>query len=155
MAKILTIAEQASQTKRAWGNQSVTSSTVLVDSDYLHYPVSIGIYKISFGIVITSSATGLHKLSLSAPSDSEIGVVVNYSGALNPTSFTQTSIRGTGISTLALITDGAGGEDVRILGDGYVNILNEGDLQFQFAQSASHTTATVLRKGSWAIFQRM
>jgi hypothetical protein len=109
----------------------------------------------SFGIVITSSTTGLHKLSLSTPDSSEVGIIVNYSGALNPTSFTQTSIRGTGITTIALITDGNGGQNVRILGDGYVNILNDGDLQFQFAQSTSHTTPTTLRQGSWATFERM
>lgn len=155
MPKILTISEESSHTKRSLENQSVTSSTVLVDSDYLHYPVSTGLYKISFGIVLTSSTTGLHKLTLSAPANSEIGVIVNYSGALNSTSFTQTSARGTGISALALITDGAGGEDVRILGDGYVNVIEEGDLQFQFAQSTPHTTATTLRQGSLATFERM
>lgn len=155
MAKQQFTGENGDHTTTCRENQAVTSSTVLVDSDYLHYPVSAGVYKFSFGVVLTSSATGLHKLSLSVPAGSEVGVISNYSGANNATSFTQSSARGTNVSTLALIADGAGGQNVRVLGEGYIVVGTDGDVVFQFAQSASHGTPTTLRTGSWATFTRM
>lgn len=155
MPKILTAVESSENTYTCRENQAVTSSTVLVDSDYLHYPVTAGVYKFSFGVVLTSSATGLHKLSLSVPSGSEVGVIANYSGASNSTSFTQSSARGTNVSTLALIAGGAGGQNVRVLGEGYIVIDTDGDVVFQFAQNTEHSTPTTLRTGSWATFTRM
>ena len=131
------------------GNQSVTSSTTLVNCTDLSF--SIGANEAWIGTllpIVTAGASGGMKWAFTAPSGCSITV-----RAQGGSSFATSIIDGNGLTgngTTGIHTTGTRYELTVII----TNSSTAGTVSFQFAQNASNGTATTVSKNSTMIVTR-
>ena len=131
------------------GNQSVTSSTTLVDCTDLSF--SIGANEVWVGTIlpiVTAGASGGMKWAFSAPSG--CGVTVRAQGG---NSFATSIIDGNGLtgSGVTQSHSTASRYELTVI---ITNSSTAGTVHFQFAQNASNGTATTVSKNSTMIVTR-
>ena len=139
---------------RKTSDQSVTSSTVLVNDSVLVLPVGVSeIWHFTFFVVYTGASTGDIKIAFTFPSGGDIrmsligrnaaGTVVdqNFSTTTSPTSSIDFAAAGTTFANTLPLTGV------------FVNGGTGGNLQMQWAQQTSDATATIVKANStlWAV----
>jgi len=132
------------------GNQSVTSSTTLVDCTDLSFSIAANeVWIGTFLPIVAAGVGGGLKWAFTAPSGCSITVRAQ-GGAAFPTSI----IDGNGLTgngTTGIHANGTKYELTMIIS----NSSTAGTVQFQFAQNASNGTATTFSKNSMLILSRV
>ena len=138
---------------RRTSDQSVTSSTVLVDDNTLVLPVLANeVWKAEWHLRIVGGSTGDYKCGFTFPTAGEVGVNFAYVDAAaaqqieqnayttSPTTAFTVNITATTFLSL----------NIRTL---YVGGANAGDVKIQFAQATSNATPTTHKINStlWAV----
>jgi hypothetical protein len=142
----------------ATADQSVTSSTTLVNSTYVKFAMEAnGIYTFDFVIFFTSSVNGAIKVALNGP-----GTVSNLRAHLISYNQNGNLIGGaagpniTAYEAAQAVSWGSGSPDTAIYITGSVeNGSTAGDCVLRFAQNSSNATATIVKRGSNVIAHKV
>jgi hypothetical protein len=139
---------------RKTADQSVTSSTVLVDCTTLGLPVAANeVWQCDWSVVYQAGTTGDLKLGFTFPTAGEVifdaQAWPDSGGTLNLSTFYATTSPTT---ARTFFGDGANRHTLGIRGI-YVNGANAGTVQLQFAQNTSDGSATTTKANStlWAV----
>jgi hypothetical protein len=139
---------------RKTADQSVTSSTVLVDCTTLALTVAANeVWLCEWSVVYQAGTVGDLKVAFTFPTAGEVifdaQAWPDSGGTLNLSSFYATTSPTTSRSFFG---DGANRHPLRIQGI-YVNGANAGTVQLQFAQNTSDGSATTVKANStvWAV----
>jgi len=135
-------------------DQSVTSSTVLVNDDTLQLTVAASeIWQIEFNLLYEADAAGDLKLSFSFPTS---GVCYSHAAHLDAggaVTVTQLRLTATDGSSMPLPGAGAASPRWQPLSVLFINSTNAGTLILRWAQNTSNATATKVLTHStiWAV----
>ena len=138
---------------RKISDQSVTSSTVLVDCTAMALPVAAnGIYEFRFIVIYEALTAGDIKIGFTFPTSGDLRLSIVAATAADTFGFPVFS--STTSPTIAATFSGqnAGAYLVLPFEGVFVNGANAGNLQLQFAQGTSNATATTVKAHStvWA-----
>lgn len=141
---------------RKTADQSVTSSTVLVNDTHLLLPVAASeIWHVRVALDFTgANGTGDLKVAFTFPTSGDIrmgmGTYTNAAGGVVNTGFSGTT---TPTTALSFNARGATTHTFLVIEGIFINSTNAGNLQLQWAQQTSSATATTLYTHStlWAV----
>lgn len=137
-------------------DQSVTSSTVLVNDTDLFVPVvASATYAIDCYIRINGAATGTGdiKIAWTIPTSATMSYT-SYGTTTSSPAVQYEATANTATTTRAVGTNGA--TDMGMAIKAFIVVsTTAGNVQFQWAQNTSVGTATIVRANSWMRFQRI
>jgi len=135
---------------RKTADQSVTSSTALVNATSMTLPVGANeVWLFAFNIVYSGANTGDLKLAFTFPAAGRIDATAHWGNSAGTSALAEFS--GTTTPTTSQIFTGSGGSTVHYLfplPGIFTNSSTAGDLQLQFAQGTSDATATTMYTNS-------
>jgi hypothetical protein len=138
---------------RRTADQSVTSSTVLVDDNTLILPVLANeVWKAHWQFRIAGPSTGDFKFGFTFPTAGELGVHFAYQNASAAIDVEQQGYT-TSPTTAWTLNLFVGGIDSLTVDTLYVGGANAGNVKLQFAQATSNATPTMMKTNStlWGV----